>query len=642
MSDTMNPYEEFIFKSRYARWLEDCERREDWCETVDRYLNFFEYRYPKQVKPIREELFKAIWGKWVMPSMRALMTADEDPEKGGALSRDNVAGYNCAYHAIDSLRSFDETLYLLLCGTGVGFSVERDAIANLPVVADEFHKSDIVIQVADSKIGWCRALKETIALVFSGQLPSHDFSKVRPAGTPLKTFGGRASGPAPLEKMLKDVTAIIKGARGRRLTSIECHDIVCHIASCVVVGGVRRSALISLSNLSDQRMAKAKSGQWWEMDGQRAIANNSVVYTDKPDVGAWMQEWQNIYESKSGERGVFNRDAVVNMMPERRDPNWQWGCNPCSEINLRGSRIREDGSTAHGTGGQLCNLTEVIVRPDDTPAMLGKKIRIAAILGTLQATLTDFRYLSSSWKKNCEEERLLGVSLTGIFDNEWLRSASASQLQTLRDVAICQNKEWSKKLGINQAAAVTCIKPSGTVSQFTDTSSGIHPRYAKTYWRRVRQDKKDPISDALIEAGIPHVTDPYNADAWSFTFTREAPKSAVCNDDITAIEHLEVWKNFALNWCEHKPSVTISVADGANSEWPGVGAWMWDNFDIASGLSFLPKEDESHTYVEAPYERCTKADLKKYPKVKPIDWDSVKESQDKETEFACSAGECAI
>jgi len=642
MSDTMNPYEEFIFKSRYARWLEDCERREDWCETVDRYLNFFEYRYPKQVKPIREELFKAIWGKWVMPSMRALMTADEDPEKGGALSRDNVAGYNCAYHAIDSLRSFDETLYLLLCGTGVGFSVERDAIANLPVVADEFHKSDIVIQVADSKIGWCRALKETIALVFSGQLPSHDFSKVRPAGTPLKTFGGRASGPAPLEKMLKDVTAIIKGARGRRLTSIECHDIVCHIASCVVVGGVRRSALISLSNLSDQRMAKAKSGQWWEMDGQRAIANNSVVYTDKPDVGAWMQEWQNIYESKSGERGVFNRDAVVNMMPERRDPNWQWGCNPCSEINLRGSRIREDGSTAHGTGGQLCNLTEVIVRPDDTPAMLGKKIRIAAILGTLQATLTDFRYLSSSWKKNCEEERLLGVSLTGIFDNEWLRSASASQLQTLRDVAIDTNKEWAKKLGINQAAAVTCIKPSGTVSQFTNTSSGIHPRYAKTYWRRVRQDKKDPISDALIEAGIPHVTDPYNADAWSFTFAMEAPKGSVCNDDITAIEHLEVWKNFALNWCEHKPSVTISVSDGVNSEWPAVGAWMWDNFDIASGLSFLPKEDESHTYVEAPYERCTKADLKKYPKVKPIDWDSVKESQDKETEFACSAGECAI
>jgi len=619
MSDTMGSYEELIYKSRYARWLEDCERREDWCETVDRYLDFFEARYPKQVKPVREELFRAIWGKWVMPSMRALMTA------GPALDRDEVSGYNCAYLAVDSLRAFDETAYLLLNGTGVGFSVERNEIANLPVVAEEFYKSDVTIVVADSKIGWCKALKEVVALAFSGQIPTIDTSKVRPAGAPLKTFGGRASGPAPLEKMLSNVIAIIKGAAGRRLTSIECHDIQCSIAEAVICGGVRRSAMISLSNLSDGRMAKAKSGMWWEMNGQRALANNSVVYTDKPDVGAFMQEWQTIYESKSGERGIFNRQAAVNMMPERRDSDHSFGCNPCSEIVLRSKG--------------LCNLSEVIVRPDDTPAMLGKKIRIAAILGTLQATLTDFRYLSSGWKRNAEEERLLGVSLTGIFDNEWLRSASASQLQTLRDVAICQNKEWSKKLGINQAAAVTCVKPSGTVSQFTDTSSGIHPRYAKTYWRRVRQDKKDPISDALIEAGIPHVTDPYNSEAWSFTFTREAPKGAICNDDITAIEHLEVWKNFALNWCEHKPSVTISVAE---HEWPGVGAWMWENFDIASGLSFLPKEDESHTYVEAPYERCTKADLKKYPKVKPIDWDSVKESQDKETEFACSAGECAI
>ena len=619
MSDTMGSYEELIYKSRYARWLEDCERREDWCETVDRYLDFFEARYPKQVKPVREELFRAIWGKWVMPSMRALMTS------GPALERDEVSGYNCAYLAVDSLRAFDETAYLLLNGTGVGFSVERNEIANLPVVAEEFYKSDVTIVVADSKIGWCKALKEVVALAFSGQIPTIDTSKVRPAGAPLKTFGGRASGPAPLEKMLSNVIAIIKGAAGRRLTSIECHDIQCSIAEAVICGGVRRSAMISLSNLSDGRMAKAKSGMWWEMNGQRALANNSVVYTDKPDVGAFMQEWQTIYESKSGERGIFNRQAAVNMMPERRDSDHSFGCNPCSEIVLRSKG--------------LCNLSEVIVRPDDTPAMLGKKIRIAAILGTLQATLTDFRYLSSGWKRNAEEERLLGVSLTGIFDNEWLRSASASQLQTLRDVAICQNKEWSKKLGINQAAAVTCVKPSGTVSQFTDTSSGIHPRYAKTYWRRVRQDKKDPISDALIEAGIPHVTDPYNSEAWSFTFTREAPKGAICNDDITAIEHLEIWKNFALNWCEHKPSVTISVAE---HEWPGVGAWMWENFDIASGLSFLPKEDESHTYVEAPYERCTKADLKKYPKVKPIDWDSVKESQDKETEFACSAGECAI
>ena len=620
----LDPYEEFIYKSRYARWMDDEERREDWVETIDRYLDFFEDRFPKQVKPVREELFLAIARRWVMPSMRALFTADRFPGTG-ALSRDEVAGYNCSYLAVNSLRAFDETLYLLLCGTGVGFSVERNEIANLPVVAEEFYKSDVVITVADSKIGWCKALKETIALVFSGQLPSHDFSKIRPAGAPLKTFGGRASGPEPLEKMLKEVTLVIKGASGRRLTSIECHDIQCYIAQAVVVGGVRRAAMISLSNLSDGRMAKAKSGQWWDLAGQRALANNSVVYTDKPDVGAWMQEWQTIYESKSGERGVFNRQATVDMMPERRDPNHSFGTNPCSEIVLR-----DKG---------LCNLSEVVVRHDDTPAMLGKKVRIATILGTLQATLTNFRYLSAGWKRNAEEERLLGVSLTGIFDSPWLPNASSSQLETLRQLAVDTNKEWAKKLGINQSVSVTCVKPSGSVSQLVSSASGIHPRYAKHYWRRVRNDKKDPISDALIEAGVPHVTDPYNSDAWSFTFPRSAPKGAVCNDDITAIEHLNVWKHFALNWCEHKPSVTISIGE---AEWPEVGAWMWEYFHIASGLSFLPKEDGDHTYVEAPYERCTASEIKKYPKIKPIDWDSIGESQDKETEFACSAGECEI
>jgi ribonucleoside-diphosphate reductase alpha chain len=615
----MDAYQEFIFKSRYARWMHDCERREDWHEAIDRYLDFFDERFPDVVGPVRAELFDAISNMNVMPSMRALMTA------GPALERDEVASYNCSYLPIDSLRSFDEALYLLLCGCGVGFSCERQYISELPAVADDFHSSDIVITVADSKIGWCKALKETIALAFSGQVPSWDFSKVRPSGAPLKTFGGRASGPAPLEKMLKDVLSVIRGASGRRLTSIEAHDIMCHIASCVVVGGVRRAAMISLSNLSDQRMAKAKSGQWWELDGQRALSNNSVVYTDKPDVGAWMQEWQNIYESKSGERGIFNREAGKALSPERRDTSYEFGCNPCSEILLR----------PRG----LCNLTEVVVRPDDRGPELIKKIKVAAVLGSLQATLTSFRYLSSAWKRNSEEEALLGLSLTGIYDNKWLVNLEPSQLQLLKQVAIDTNIEYAKKLGINQAAATTCVKPSGSVSQVVDSASGIHPRYGKFYWRRVRNDKKDPISDALIEAGVPHVTDPYNHEAWSFTFPKRSPKGAVVNADITALEHLETWKKFALHWCEHKPSVTVSVA---LHEWPEIGAWCWNNFDILSGVSFLPKEDENHTYMEAPYELCTAQDIKGYPKVSEVNWDGIAESQDKQTEFACSSGACEI
>jgi len=616
----LDPYQQFIFKSRYARWMSEEGRREDWEETIDRYLMFFEDKFPGEIKPIYQELYEAIYFHEVMPSMRALMTA------GPALERDNAAGYNCSYLAVDSLRAFDEAFYLLLCGTGVGFSVERQSIANLPVVAEEFYDSDVVITVADSKIGWAKALKETIALVYSGQLPKHDFSKVRPAGAPLKTFGGRASGPDPLEKVLKDVTAVIKSASGTRLTSIQCHDVMCHIAASVVVGGVRRAAMISLSNLSDQRMAKAKSGQWWELDGQRALANNSVVYTETPDVSAWMSEWQNIYESKSGERGVFNRQAARNMMPERRDQDHEFGTNPCSEILLR----------SRG----LCNLSEVVARKDDDMDSLKRKIKFATILGTLQSTLTDFRYLSSGWRKNAEEERLLGVSFTGIYDCPFLIRSTPEQLRELRDYAISINKTWAKKLGINQSASVTCVKPSGSVSQLVDSSSGIHPRYGSgTYYRRVRNDKKDPISDALIAAGVPHVTDPYNSDAWSFTFVKSAPKGSVCGDKVSAIDHMEMWKKFTVNWCEHKASVTISIAE---NEWPSVGAWMWENFDVASGLSFLPKEDDSHTYVEAPYERCTKDEVRNYPKVGEINWDSINESQDKETEFACSAGECEI
>ncbi len=614
----MDGYSEYIFKSRYARYLEGEGRRETWPETINRYLDFFEGRFPKVVKPVRSELYEAIHSMEVMPSMRALMTA------GPALDRDEAAGYNCSYLAIDSPRAFDEALYLLLCGVGVGYSVERQFITKLPEVPESLYETSTVIRVADSKIGWARALKETVSLLFGGDIPSFDFSSIRPAGAPLKTFGGRASGPEPLERMLNNVISIFRGANGR-LTSLECHDIMCHIAECVVVGGVRRAAMISLSNMSDPRMATAKSGQWWMSDGQRALANNSIAYTDKPDVGGWMKEWNTLYESRSGERGIFNRQAAKLLSPERRDKDHEFGTNPCSEIVLRSK--------------QTCNLTEVVVRPKDREADLERKIGLAAILGTLQATLTNFRYLSSSWKKNCEEERLLGVSLTGIYDSPWLLGLPESSLRNLRDHAVSVNEKYAAKLGINPSTAVTCVKPSGTVSQLVDSASGIHPRAGHHYWRRVRGDKMDPVSDALIDSGVPHMTDPYNQAAWSFTFAKKAPKGATVNADITAIEHLEVWKRFALGWCEHKPSVTVSVAE---DEWPEVGAWCYKNFYILSGVSFLPKDSRDHTYEEAPYELCSAEDIKGYPKLRSIDWNEVGEYQLKETEFACSAGICDI
>lgn len=616
----MSTYESFIYNSRYARWLEKEQRRETWDETVNRYLDFFENRFPKQVKPIRKELFDAIYNLEIVPSMRAIMTS------GPALERDHVAGYNCAYLACDNLRAFDEAAYILMCGTGVGYSVERQYVSQLPEIAEKMYDTDTVITVADSKIGWAKAIRETVAMAVAGQIPKWDFSRVRPAGAKLKTMGGRASGPEPLENMLKNIVGIIKGSAGRKLSSIECHDIFCHIASAIIVGGVRRSAMISLSNLTDQRMATAKSGQWWQMDGQRALANNSIAFTETPDVGSFMREWNTIYDSKSGERGIFNRTAAQNLCPERRDSSFEFGTNPCSEIVLR-SR-------------QFCNLSEVIARPGDEKKELERKIVLASICGTLQASLTDFRYLSSAWQKNCEEEALLGVSITGIYDCYWLHSRASDRcLSDLKRLAIGTNKEWAKKLGINQAAAVTCVKPSGTVSQLANSSSGCHPKYAQYYYRRVRNDNKDPITQVLIDAGVPHAVDPYNSEATVFTFAMKSGKDSVINQEISAIEHLEFWKRLALNWCEHKPSVTISVGE---DEWPEVGAWCWNNFFILSGVSFLPKEDENHTYEQAPYEVISKAQYDAHPKMHDIDWLSVPESLEKETEFACSAGECAI
>jgi|TARA_R110002110_G_scaffold83450_2_gene216560 ribonucleoside-diphosphate reductase alpha chain len=617
----LTEYQKFIHKSRYARYLDSESRRETWGETVQRYAQFWTDKGMSLPPTVVDSILKMD----VVPSMRALMTA------GPALERDNMAGYNCAFIAIDHIRAFDENLYTLLCGTGVGFSVERQFIAKLPEVAESFHETDTTIIVRDSKIGWAKALRELISLLYQGSIPEIDYSKIRPSGARLKTFGGRASGPDPLKKLFTQYIRVFKHAKGRRLTSIECHDLLCFNGEAVVVGGVRRAAELSLSNLTDERMQRAKMGQWWIEEPQRALANNSVCYTEKPDMGIFMREFLSLYESKSGERGIFNRTAAKKMAPERRDDSYEFGCNPCSEVILRSCG--------------LCNLSEVILRPDDTIAIIKKKIRHATILGTYQSTLTNFRYVRPVWKKNAEEERLLGVSLTGIFDCLEISSATPDLLEELKQVAVKTNKEYANKLGINQSVAVTCVKPSGTVSQLAGVSgSGLHPSYSDYYIRRVRQDKKDPLNQALVSAGVPYIVDPYNSEALVFEFPMRAPKNSVTRHKVTALEHLEIWKRFAVHWSEHKPSVTIYTGE---DEWLEVGAWLYKNFDILSGISILPKADEDHSYEATPYEEITMLEyndmFKKFPK-QPIDWD-VKEIEDNTTgsqELACTADACEI
>jgi len=613
-------YQQWIHKTRYARYLEEFQRRENWGETVRRYTGFFEDRLDLKLT----EFGRAILDLDVMPSMRCLMTA------GKALERDACAGYNCSYLPIDSPRAFDEIMYILMCGTGVGFSVERQYINQLPDVAEEFHDTDTVIVVRDSKIGWATAVREMISLLYSGRIPKWDLSRVRPAGSRLKTFGGRASGSEPIEKLFKHMISVFTHAKGRKLNSIECHDLVCYVGESVVVGGVRRSATISLSNLTDDRMRHAKSGQWYIENGQRSLANNSVAYTEMPDTGAFLREWTSLYESKSGERGIFNRQAAKDMVPERRDNHYEFGVNPCSEIVLRPR--------------EFCNLSEIVCRPDDTLATIRKKVTQATWIGTIQATLTDFRYLSAPWKRNTEEERLLGVSLTGIMDCPAILKATDKELQGLRDHAVKENVSAAKLLGIPESAAITCVKPSGTVSQLVDSSSGIHPRHNSHFIRRVRNDKKDPISDVMIEAGVSYHSDPRNDGAWVFEFGMKSPKGAITRHDITALEHLGIWKRFALNWCEHKPSITVSVRE---HEWVEVGAWVHKNFNILSGVSFLPHADDDHSYELAPYEDCSPETYRKLAKTLPaeIDWNSVKEEEDQTTasqELACMAGACEI
>lgn len=635
-------YQSIIHKTRYSRYIEKEHRRENWEETVDRLIQYLLSRVPVEMAGDLATVREAVLNLEVMPSMRLLMTAGE------AVERDNIAAYNCSYLAINNKRAFSEALYILMNGTGVGFSCERQEIAQLPPIPETLKEVDDVIVVGDSKLGWAKAFKKLLSSLWEGDVPKVDYGRVRPAGARLKTFGGRASGHEPLQRLFDFVLATFKGATGRRLTSIEVHDIMCMIGQIVVVGGVRRSALISLSNLTDKRMRDAKSGEWWRDNPQRALANNSVAYTEKPDSETFMEEWVALVKSKSGERGIFNRVASQLQANKwgRRDPNQNYGTNPCSEIILRDK--------------QFCNLTEVVVRAEDTFDSLAHKVRLASILGTIQSTLTDFQFLSEEWKKNTEEERLLGVSLTGIMDNEMLNGTLAYDqmptnmvtggkqtlpmiLEELRNIARETNEEYAKQLGIPASVAISAIKPSGTVSQLVDSASGIHTRHANYYIRRIRMDKKDPAFSFLVEQGVPVEDCVLNgATTAVFSFPMKAPDGALTRDSLTALEQLELWLIYQRHWCEHKPSVTITVKD---DEWPEVGAWVWKHFDEISGISFLPHSN--HTYQQAPYEEISKETYEKMleASVKSVDWSLLIEKEDN-TEgsqtLACVGSSCEI
>ena len=621
-------YQSFIHKSRYARWLDKEGRRETWGETVSRYMDNIVYPLAGKDSYVKD-IEQAILSLEVMPSMRSLMTA------GPAAIRDNISMYNCSYIAVDNIVSFDEAMHVLMCGTGVGFSVERQYVQKLPEVPELF-VSDTTIVVKDSKEGWSKALRQLIALLYSGEIAQWDVGLVRPAGARLKTFGGRTSGPAPLIDLFNFTIKTFKDAQGRKLSSIECHDIMCKIGEVVVVGGVRRSAMISLSNLSDDKMRHAKSGAWWENNPHRALANNSVAYSEKPDSLSFMREWTALVESGSGERGIFNREAAKKQAAKngRRDADHDFGTNPCSEIILR--------------SGQVCNLTECVVRATDNLADLERKVRIATILGTIQSTFTKFPYLRKLWQRNTEEERLLGVSLTGIMDNPLLTTANSGLDQTLehlRSIAVSTNAEWAKRLGIPASTAISCVKPSGTVSQLVNSASGIHSRHSPYYIRTVRGDNKDPLTQFMMDQGIPHEPDVMKPDQTTvFSFPQKAPDGAVCTKDTTAIDQLKMWLMYQRHWCEHKPSVTINVRP---DEWLSVGAFVYEHFDEMSGVSFLPFHE--HTYQQAPYQDCSKTDYDTLLSCMPssIDWEKLSEYEQEDNTagsqtLACSGDSCEI
>ena len=621
-------YQNFIAVSRYARWLDEENRRETWDETVQRYVDYMAEKVKGSLP--KGDIYNAIYNLEVMPSMRALMTA------GPALERDNTAGYNCSYLPVDDPKAFDEAMYILLCGTGVGFSVERQYISRLPDIPEDMEECDTVIEVVDSKEGWAKSLRKLIGHLYMGEIPSWDVSKVRPAGARLKIFGGRASGPEPLVDLFNFTVALFKANAGRKLSSYDCHNLMCKVGEVVVSGGVRRSAMISLSNLSDQRMRHAKSGKWWETAPQMALSNNSVAYTDKPDGETFLREWLSLVESKSGERGIFNRVSAKKQVAKygRRNPDYDFGCNPCSEIILRPY--------------QFCNLTEVVIRESDRFDDLKRKVVLATILGTAQATLTKFPYLRKIWNTNTEEERLLGVSLTGIMDNELTsgrKKGLDKTLEALREIAVETNREWSQIFRIPPSTAITCVKPSGTVSQLVDSASGIHPRHSKYYIRTVRGDNKDPLTKFMIDNGVPSEPDFMKPDGQTvFSFPMKSPSTSVIRHEMTAIQQLEMWLTYQRYWCEHKPSVTVSVKD---DEWMEVGAFVFKHFDEMSGVSFLPHSD--HTYQQAPYQDCTEKEynamLDKF--VYDINWDSLDDYEKEDTTagsqtFACSGDTCEI
>lgn len=631
-----DPYRNFIAVSRYSRWLEDENRRESWEETVDRYVDFYkkhmDINYPGVVTDAKWKTVRNyILNHEVMPSMRGLMTA------GPALERENLAQFNCSFIAIDDARAFDEALYILMNGVGLGFSVEAQYVSQLPTINEHFEKTGSTVVVADSKAGWARAFREVIALLYQGQIPRIDVSKVRPAGARLKTFGGRASGPQPLVDLFDFTIGIFKEAAGRKLTPLEAHDIMCKVGEVVVVGGVRRSALISQSDLGNYEMAKAKSGAWWEFEPQRALANNSAVYYKKPSIGEFLTEWGSLYESKSGERGIINMEGLrAHTNAPRRDLSKVQGLNPCAEILLRSK--------------QLCNLTEVVVRAEDTREDLEEKIAIATLLGTIQSSLTNFKYLRKVWRENCDEERLLGVSLTGQMDHSTLNGSEGidrleAWLDSMRDKAITTNARYAKKMGINVSTAITTAKPSGTVSQLTDSASGMHQRHAKYYIRTVRADNKDPLTEFMKDAGIPWEPDvmkPLHTTV--FSFPQRAPEGAITRNDVTAIEHLEIWKAYKTHWTEHNPSVTINVRE---SEWIEVANWVYDNWEFVGGISFLPYSE--HTYKQAPYQDCTETDyfMAKAQMPETIDWSLLSAYETEDTTsgsqtLSCSAGNCEV
>ena len=642
-------YQAFIHTSRYARWLEDEQRRETWAETVNRYMDnivepIIDSGENEDNLNVANEIEQAILNLEVMPSMRSMMTA------GPAAARDNTCMYNCSYLAIDDPKAFDEAMFILLCGTGVGFSCERQYIKHLPEIPEQLFESETTIVVRDSKEGWAKAYRLLISMLYAGEIPQWDIGLVRPAGARLKTFGGRASGPAPLVDLFNFTIDTFKQAAGRKLSSYECHSLMCKIGEIVVVGGVRRSAMISLSNLSDDRMRHAKSGEWWTNAPHMALANNSVAYTEKPDAMSFLREWTALAESGSGERGIFNRQASRKQAEKsgRRNPDYEWGTNPCSEIILRGPRLDKSGNPVVGTGGQFCNLSEVVIRASDDKKSLLRKVRLATILGTIQSTYTKFPYLRKVWQRNTAEERLLGVSLTGIMDNKLTNGKEGdlpALLEELKQCAIDTNKEWAEKLGIEQSAAITCVKPSGTVSQLTDSASGIHARHSPYYIRTVRGDNKDPLTQFMIDQGIPNEPEAFKPDQTTvFSFPVKAPEGSVVTADMSAIDQLNMWLAYQRHFAEHKPSVTINVkAD----EWMEVGAFVYEHFDEMSGVSFLPYNE--HTYQQAPYQECGKSDYEEMLKLMPakIDWAKLSEFEKEDgtkssQHLACTGDVCEI